>query len=196
MRLSRFNRLLASIAFVSVALSSAHAATPRAANLSYTNVDVGIVSTELNNSSLDGDGLLLRGSVAVHQNAFVFAHLADIGYDRDIDGFMWGIGGGGHLPITSAMDLVGKIGYVRQKVDFGNVDNTESGYEVEGTVRGFVVDKLEVEAGVRHVHFQDSGNDTNLIGEGRYFFTDRIAGGVLLQLGDTTAFGINARFTF
>jgi hypothetical protein len=164
-----------------------------AAPVSYTNVDVGIVTTELNNSSLDGDGLLLRGSFAVHKSAFVFAQLQDIGYGHGIDGISWGVGAGGHVPITNEMDLVGKLAVVHQSVDGRDGEN---GFQFAGTVRGFIVDRLELEGGIKHVHFADSGNDTSLIGEGRYFFTKNIAGGVLLQLGDTTSFGVFGRFDF
>jgi hypothetical protein len=67
---------------------------------------------------------------------------------------------------------------------------------LSGTVRWAVIDKLEVEGGIQHVNLDDSGNDTALIGEGRYFFTPRIAGGVLVQLGDSSSFGVNVRFSF
>lgn len=179
---------------VATALTSA--VTANAAPLSYTNVDAGVITTELADTSRDGDGLLLRGSVAVHPSVFIFAQVADIGYDDDIDGFSWGVGAGGHIPITSQYDLVGKLGYLRQEIEYPGDDFTESGYLVAGSVRGFVVDKLEIEGGVKHVHFSETGNDTSLTGEGRYFFTPRIAGGVLFQVGDSTSFGINARFVF
>ena len=172
------------------------ATAAHAAPLSYTNVDVGIVSTELTDSSLDGDGVLVRGSLAVHQSFFLLASVSDIGYDNDVDGFSWTLGAGGHMPINKQIDLVGRLAYVQQDLDYRGGNNNESGYMLSGTVRGFVMDKLELEGGVQHVNLEDSGNDTSLIGEGRYFFTDRIAGGVLVQLGDASAFGINVRFTF
>jgi hypothetical protein len=167
-----------------------------AAPLSYTNVDVGIVSTELNNTSLDGDGVLVRGSLAVHPSYFLLASVSDIGYDDDVDGFAWTIGVGGHMPINKQLDLVGRLAYVQQDLDNRGGSNNESGYLVSGTVRGFVMDKLELEGGVQHVHLDDSGSNTSLIGEGRYFLTDRIAGGVLVQLGDSSDFGVNVRFSF
>jgi hypothetical protein len=177
---------------------TAHAApATQAAPLSYTNLDVGLVSTELTNSSIDGDGLFVRGSFAFHESFFLFAGLSNISYDDDIDGFAWNFGVGGHMPINNQIDLVGKLGYVDQDVDYpGNGSNSDNGYLLSATLRGFLIDKLELEAGVQHVHLDDAGNDTSLIGEGRYFFTPRIAGGVLVQLGDSSAFGINARFLF
>jgi hypothetical protein len=186
--------------FATLALATAAHAAPatQAAPLSYTNVDVGLVSTELTNSSIDGDGLFVRGSFAFHESFFLFAGLSNISYDDDIDGFAWNFGVGGHMPINNRIDLVGRLGYVDQDLDYpgSNGSNSDNGYLLSATLRGFLIDKLELEAGVQHVHLDDAGNDTSLIGEGRYFFTPRIAGGVLLQLGDSSSFGINARFLF
>ena len=171
--------------------SSAHAAS-----LTYTNVDVAIISSDLDDADLSGSGVLVRGSYEFYENFFAHALVSDIGYDHSVDGFLWGIGAGGHWPITSALDLVGKLTFLHQDLDFRGGNNSESGYALEATARGFVVDKLEVEGGVRHSHLEDTGNNSGLIGEARYFFTPRIAGGVLVQVGDDTTFGANVRFTF
>jgi hypothetical protein len=139
----------------------------------------------------------VRGSFAIHESFFLFGSLANIGYDDNIDGFAWSFGVGGHMPINNKIDLVGRLAYVDQNLDYsGGGSNSDNGYMLSATLRGFLIDKLELEGGVQHVHFNDAGNDTTLIGEGRYFFTPRFAGGVLVQLGDTSSFGINARFLF
>ena len=184
-----------SFSVAALALATAAHAAP-AAPLSYTNVDVGIVSAEFPDSSLDGSGILVRGSFAIHESFFLTASLADIGYDNDVDGFAWTFGVGGHMPINQKLDLVGRVAYVDQSVDYPGGDDSDSGYLLAATVRGFVIDKLELEGGVQHTHLNDFGNDTSLVGEGRYFFTPRIAGGVLVQVGDSSLFGVNARFTF
>lgn len=184
--------LLKLLALLSLALASAaHAET-----LSYTYVDAGILSTELDDGDLDGEGPFVRGSLAVHTNAFLFAELSDIGYDSDVDGFTWAIGAGGRVPLTNQFDLVGKLGYVHVDLDVPGNDISDSGYLVSALVRAFVVDKLELEGGIRHVNMDEFDSDTSLVAEGRYFFTSRIAGGVHLQAGDNTAFGIHARFAF
>jgi len=172
------------------------ATTAQAAPFSYTNVDVGILSTELINSDLDGDGVLVRGSFAFHPSYFIIGSLSDIGYDNDVDGFAWTVGIGGHMPINPKLDLVGRLSYVNQDLENRGNDNDENGYMLSGMVRWLVIEKLELEGGVQHVNLDDSGNDTSLIGEGRYLFTDRFAGGVLVQLGDSSAFGVNVRFSF
>jgi len=172
------------------------AATAHAETLSYTYVDAGLLSTELNDTNLDGEGPFVRGSFSVHQNAFLFGEISDIGYDNDVDGFTWIVGGGGRFPLNSQFDLVGKLGYVHVDLDVPGNDVSDSGYLLSATVRAFVVDKLEVEGGIRHINMDEFDSDTSLVAEGRYFFTQRIAGGVQLQIGDSTAFGIHARFTF
>jgi hypothetical protein len=176
--------------FVTLALASATHAAPatQAAPLSYTNVDVGLVSKELINSSIDGDGLFARGSFAIHKSIFLFGSLSDLNYDDNGDVLEWSFGVGGHMPINNNLDLVGRLAYVEQ--------GSDNGYSLAATFRGYLIDKLELEGGVQHISLDRAGNDTSLIGEGRYFFTPKIAGGVLVQLGDSSAFGINARFTF
>jgi hypothetical protein len=190
-------RHLSALATLAFATATQAAPAAQAANLGYTYVDVGLINTELTNSSIDGDGLLARGSFAIHESFFLLASLSNISYDDDIDGFAWSFGVGGHMPINNRMDLVGRVAYVDQDLDYpGNGSNSDNGYLLSATLRGFVIDKLELEGGVQHVHLDDAGNDTSLIGEGHYFFTPKIAGGVLIQLGDSSAFGINARFMF
>jgi hypothetical protein len=140
--------------------------------------------------------VLVRGSIAFNPSFFVIGSLSDVGYDNDVDGFAWSVGIGGHVPINRQLDLVGRLSYLNQDLKYRGNDNKEGGYLLSGTVRWAVMEKLEIEGGLQHVDLEDSGNDTSVIGEGRYFFTDRCAGGILVQLGDSSAFGVNVRFTF
>jgi len=172
------------------------ATTVHAAPFSYTNVDVSILSTELINSDLDGDGVLVRGSFAFHPSFFMIGSLSDVGYDVNVDGFAWTVGVGGHMPINNQLDLVGRLSYVNQNLEYDGGDNDDNGYTLSGAVRWMVIEKLELEGGVQHVSLDDSGNETFLFGEGRYHFTDRFAGGVIVHLGDASAFGVHVRFSF
>jgi hypothetical protein len=176
--------------FATLAFATATHAAPatQAAPLSYTNVDVGLISAEFPNSSIDGDGLFARGSFAIHESFFLLASLSNINYHDNGDVLAWSFGVGGHMPINNNLDLVGRLAYVDQEAD--------NGYSFSGTLRGFLIDKLELEGGVQFISLDHAGNDTSLIGEGHYFFTPKIAGGVLVQLGDSSAFGISARFLF
>ncbi|MBC7982499.1 MAG: hypothetical protein H7Y02_01455 [Candidatus Obscuribacterales bacterium] len=172
--------------------------TTYSATLSYTNVDLGVVSTELEAGSVDvdGKGPFIRGSLAITPRYFLFGEIADIGYDRDYDSLSAILGFGGHLPITSMLDFVGKVGVVHQEIESGPYDADDNGIMLSATARGFVVQDLELEGGLRHVQMSDFANDTSLVAEGRYFFTPRLAGGVIVHVGDNSLVGVHVRFTF
>lgn len=184
---------LLSLVAVAAALPSASLA---ANSLSYTHVDVAVVKTELDDPGIDGDGPMIRGSLGITRDYFLFAEVADIGYDRDVDTLALQLGFGGHLAITPEVDLVGKVGFVHYDIDYGRYDDDDTGLVLAASARGFVVDSLEVEGGIRHINMSDYGSSTVLVGEGRYFFTPRIAGGVIVHVGDDSLIGVHARFTF
>jgi hypothetical protein len=170
-----------------------------AAPVSYTNIDAGFIRNELDSSTrddLDGEGLLVRASVALNESIFVFGHLTDVGYDDRIDGTTWALGVGGHVPVTTALDLVGRVGFLRNDISTGGGRDNEHGYVISGMARGLVMANLELEGGVQHSHLTNSENNTSVIVDGRYFFTTNVAAGAVLQLGDSRSFGIYARISF
>jgi hypothetical protein len=169
-----------------------------AAPVSYSNVDIGLVRNELDSSSLniDGEGLLVRASFAFNESIFAFGQLADVGYDNDIDGTTWALGIGGHVPVTTALDLVGRAAFLRNDLNTGNGRFNEHGYLIQAMARGLIIENVELEGGVQHSHLSDSENNTSVIVEGRYFFTKHVAAGAALQLGDSQSFGVYARFSF
>jgi hypothetical protein len=180
--------------FIATLLSTSAWAAP----VSYTNIDIGLVRNELDSSSLnvDGEGLLVRASFDFNDAIFAFGQLTDVGYDDDIDGTTWALGIGGHVPVTTALDLVGRVGFLRNDINtLGGRDN-EQGYLVQAMARGLILQNLELEGGVQHSHLSDSENNTSVIVEGRYFFTKHVAAGAALQLGDSQSFGVYARFSF
>lgn len=169
-----------------------------AAPVSYTYIDAGFIRNELDSSTLnvDGEGLLVRAAFAFNPSVFVFGQLTDVGYDNDIDGTTWALGVGGHVPVTTALDLVGRVAFQRNDLNAGNGKYNEHGYLIQAMARGLIVENVELEGGVQHSHLSDSENNTSVIVEGRYFFTKHVAGGAALQLGDSRSFGVYARFSF
>jgi hypothetical protein len=148
---------------------------------------------------VDGDGWQLRGSLAVHQNFFGFAEFQSLNLDDGVDSRRVLVGGGGHWPISSKVDLVGRLGIVNYKVDTGFSDDDDTGVFIGARVRALVAPKIEVEGGVEHQHVSvyDLKNDTYLVGEARYNFTSQLSAGVTVNAGgDTEVIGAHARFSF
>jgi hypothetical protein len=175
---------IAAVAALTLPLAS------QAADFDYSFVELDY--RELNVDGPDADGFALRGSLAVHPNFFVFADYADVDFDGGADGESWRIGGGGHWPLSNAWDLFGKIGYAREEVE--NFD--ESGLFVAGGVRGLLAPKVEVDLGAEYADLEPF-DELTVFAEGRYNFTNQLAAGLLLRVGDdVTTFGISGRFSF
>lgn len=166
------------------------------AEFNYSFVELKYMESEIEigRFDLDGEGFALRGSLEVHPSFFVFAEFADMEYDFGVDGETWTIGGGGHWPLNTNWDLVGKLSLQSQEV--GNDD--EDALVVAGGVRGAVTPQLEVDALLEYADYDIEPLDgLFLTGEGRYNFTPQLAAGLFLRLGDDfTGFGISGRFSF
>jgi hypothetical protein len=94
------------------------------------------------------------------------------------------------------MDIVGRLGIVKLEVEAGPFDDDEDGFLVGARLRGVVAPKFELEGGFDYVDVGDD-DDTALVGEGRYFFTEMFAGGLLISIADdVTTLGLNLRVTF
>jgi hypothetical protein len=173
-----------------------------AEQLSYRYVDAAHfpeAKVDDNNGNVDGDGLQLRGSLPVHQNFFAFAEFQSLDLERNVDTTRLLIGGGGHWPINSKVDIVGRLGIVNYNVDVRGASDDDTGIFIGARVRAVVMPKLEVEGGVEHQHVAVFGlkNDTYLVGEARYNFTSQWSAGVIVNAGgDTNLIGAQGRFSF
>lgn len=181
------------------ALAAALPFASQAGTMDYTYVEAGYVDTELDlgRSDIDGDGFALRGSLAVHENFFVFASYEDLGFDFGIDATAFQIGAGVRWPLGPKLDIVGRAAIVQSEIEFGRNDQDDDGFLLGARLRGEIAPKFELEGGFDYVDLDDRGDDTALVLEGRYFFIEPLAGGLLLQVADdATTIGLNVRYTF
>lgn len=183
-------------------LATLAAALPFASHaetMDYSYVELGYIDTEIDNDAfdVDGDGFALRGSLAVHERFFVFAGYEDLGFERGIDTTTLQVGGGAHWPLKNNLDIVARAAILKSEVEFGPADEDDNGFLLGARLRTVLAPQFEVEGGIEHVDLDDQGDETSLVLEGRYFFIDQLAGGLLLQVGDdATALGVNVRLTF
>lgn len=177
----------------------------QAADFNYSFVDAAFIphsEVEVNNRDVDGDGVQLRGSLAVTDMFFVFVELQDTDLDARgwrVDSTRWLLGGGGHWPINNNMDFVARAGLVRLDVELNRFDDDDTGFFLGGRLRMNVAPKVEVEAGVEYIGAEafDSGDDLYVIGEGRYHFTSQLSAGAFVNLsGDVQQLGIYGRLSF
>jgi hypothetical protein len=174
-----------------------------AENFGYSFVDFAIIpeaETDNGNFDVDGDGFQLRGSLTVHENFFALVEIEALEFDEDIDFQRWIIGGGGHWPINSSLDLVARGGIVRYDVDFGRFgDDDDIGFFLGGRIRALVASNVELEGGVDLSTAEVAGfeDEILLVGEGRYHFNNQFSVGGLLNIGDDVSqIGVYGRFNF
>jgi hypothetical protein len=181
------------------AMAAALPVASQADTMDYTFAELAYVDTKLDNGpfDVDGNGLALRGSLAVNPSFFVFAGYTDLDFDFNVDATQLEVGGGGHLPLAPKIDLVGRAGIVKANIEAGNFDDDDTGLLLGARVRGEIAPRFEVEGGFDYVDLDDFGNDTSIVLEGRYFFVNQWAGGVKVEIGDdSTAISVGARLTF
>jgi hypothetical protein len=165
--------------------------------MDYSYVELGFVDSELDEPNVDGDGFALRGSLEFHPSFFAFVELEDLGYDLGIDITSIAVGAGGHYPLNEKVDLVGRFGIVKYELDADRFDaeGDADGFTLGARVRGEVLPRLELEGGFDYVDI-DTGDDTSVVVEGRYFILENVSGGLRLEFGDEDSMGIAARLTF
>ncbi|AMN45691.1 hypothetical protein ACG33_00925 [Steroidobacter denitrificans] len=189
----RISSLLAALIATALPVAS------QADTMNYTYIELGYVDTEIDvgPNDLDGDGFALRGSLAVHENFFVFTGYEDLDFERGVDSTTFHLGGGARWPLGNKLDIVGRVAIVKSKVEFGSRDQNDNGFLLGARLRGEVAPKFELEGGFEYVDLDDLGNDTAIVLEGRYFFLDALAGGLTVQsTDDANTIGINLRYTF
>lgn len=145
----------------------------QAEDMSYSNLDFGWLSTDLDNGpTVDGFGL--RGSVGFAENFFVFGEYgSQEAGGADVDQYAAGLGG--HYALAENLDLVGRLGYMNAEISAGPFSEDEDGYLLSAGLRGRIAPGFELEAGAIHRDFGGGADDTALVIGGRYFFTDNLA---------------------
>jgi hypothetical protein len=169
---------------------------------SYRFVDAALLfdtEVELGDTDIDGDGIQLRASLPVNETFFVLAEFQTLDFDFDVDTTRLVVGGGGHWAFNNQLDLVARLGIVREEVEVGDDDDDDTGLLAGLRGRFRPVAQVEVEAGVELVDLDagDLDNDLFIVGEGRYHFNPQFAAGATLSIGDdTTQLGFYGRYNF
>jgi hypothetical protein len=163
---------------------------------SYSYVEAAFVNTdidaELLGDDIDGDGFGLKGSLAFSDLIHGYVDYTTQDFDVvDID--RWEVGIGLNHALNANVDLIGRLGY--SKFDAEVID--DDGFAIQAGVRGRPADRFELEGLVHYVDLSDFGDDTTLIVNGRYFFTDVFSAGLGAEFGDdATTWSIAGRYTF
>ena len=173
--------MLRKIAVLGVAAAlAAGAQSASATDFSYNYLEGAFVSGD------DFDGFGVNGAVEFTGEFFGHAGIDALEADNGVDLSLLSVGAGYSHGINEALDLLATASLKRIKVDGGGSDN---GFGLGVGVRGRVLEKLELTAGIEYVDFDNS--DTTLQVGGRWYFTPNFAAGIDLTDND---FGSTLRF--
>lgn len=166
---------------------------------SYDYFELGYVNADIDNPDVDGDGFGIGGSFGFAENWFMFAEYADLGFDFNIDINTFDAGFGYHYPISDTTDFAVTAAYSRAEAKepgFGSID--DDGYGVGVLIRSMVNDAFELNGGLNYVDFGgNDGDDTSFTVGGLYSFTDNVAFGARVEIGDdVNLYQLGFRFYF
>jgi Outer membrane protein beta-barrel domain len=174
-----------------------------AAELSYSYVEGGIGQTEIDIDAggiedVEGDTLMLSGSLAVTDNVHVFADFSTTDFDFDVDATTIRVGGGWNQGISESADFIARLAYLQAEVETPFGDDDEDGFDVGVGLRSAFAPNLELEGFIDYVDLGgDDSGDTQFSGAARYFFTPQFAVGAQVGIGDDTlSYGLTARYNF
>jgi Outer membrane protein beta-barrel domain len=169
---------------------------------SYTYVQATYGNVDVDNSSVDGDGLALNGSYGITDSLNIVGNLQTADFDSVADSDEWRLGLGVHAPITDLMDVTASVSYVDTSLDaFGVPGLEDDGFALDVGIRANIVGKIEVNAGVSYVDLSSAGDDVGFGGGALYNFNDMFSVGLSAKWEekwgtDTATYALSGRISF
>ncbi len=169
-----------------------------AEGFSYTYLQASYGTIDIDNVSVDGDGLGLSGSFGITDNLNIVGGYQTADFDSLADADEWSIGLGVHTPITDIMDVTAAVSYIDVEfVAFGSPIAEDDGFGLDVGIRANLSSLIEVTAGISYVDLSDSGDDTGFNGGVLFNFTDMFALGLSGDWADDVAiYSISGRIYF
>ena len=154
----------------------------QAEGMSYSYVEADYVDVDIDDAP-SGDGFGVRGSVGFMDNWFAFADYVDASVDVvDIESISVGVGG--HYPVASNLDAVGRIGYTEVDLSApGFASVSDDGYLLSLGLRG-QMSQFEAEGHIVYTDLSDGGDETAFEVAGRWNFTEMFSAGISYRIGD------------
>ena len=166
------------VVFSLMAMSGLAFADENGFSYSYLQASYGTV--DLDNTSIDGDGLGLNGSFGITDNLNIVGGYQTADFDSLVEADEWSVGLGVHAPITEKMDVTAAVSYIDVEIDALGIPVAEDdGFGLTVGLRANITSLIEVNAGVSYVDLSDSGDDTGF------------GGGVLFNLTNSFALGLD-----
>ena len=174
--------LLSSVAALGIAGQAvAQDSAVDAGAISYSYLEANYISADIDGlPGSDPDGFGINGSLSFTPMLHGYIDYNNLDYS----GFTvqtWEVGVGLNHSLSSMVDLVGRLGYARAKIESLGSDD---GLGVQAGLRGRPSGNFEVEGLVHYVDLDDGGDNTSLKAAARYFFMPAFSVGVGIEYDD------------
>jgi len=160
---------------------------------SYSYLEANYLNTSLDDADVDGDGFGVNGSIAFNPMFHGYVEYSNLDFDgTSING--WEVGGGINHALNPTIDLIGRLAYVKADVEGPGDDD---GFAVQAGVRARPAPNFELEGLLHYVDLSDSGDNTALRANARYFFMPQFAVGAGVEFDDdATTWNVGFRWNF
>jgi hypothetical protein len=169
-------------------------------DVTYSYADLAYVTTDIDGVDEELDGLALRGSLEVSDQAFIFGSYTDQSADMfgtNVDLTTFTLGGGYAWSLSDSADLYGRLAYVNTEVEALGQSVDDDGFLLGVGLRGRVAQQFELEGAVNFTDYADGGNDTSLGAAARWFFTEQFSAFAEGDFGDdVSSYGLGMRWNF
>lgn len=164
----------------------------------YTFVQASYGTVDIDNVSVDGDGLGLSGSFGLTDSLNIVAGYETADFDSLADADEWSLGLGVHSPITEMMDVTASVSYIDVEFDALGIPVAEDdGFGLDIGLRANLTPLIEVNAGISYVDLSDSGDDTGFNGGVLFNFTDMFSLGLSGEWDDdVSVYSLSGRVYF
>lgn len=164
----------------------------------YTYIQASYGTVDIDNVSVDGDGLGLNGSFGITDNLNIVGGYQTADFDSLAEADEWSLGLGVHTPITEMMDVTATVSYIDVEFDALGIPVAEDdGFGLTVGLRANVTSLIEINAGVSYVDLSDSGDDTGFNGGVLFNFTDMFSLGLSGEWDDdVSVYSISGRVYF
>jgi hypothetical protein len=164
----------------------------------YTYVQASYGTVDIDNVSVDGDGLGLSGSFGITDNLNIVGGYQTADFDSLAEADEWSLGLGVHTPITEMMDVTAAVSYIDVEFDVLGIPVAEDdGFGLTVGLRANVSSLIEINAGVSYVDLSDSGDDTGFNGGVLFNFTEMFSLGLSGDWDDdVSVYSISGRLYF
>lgn len=173
------------------ALAAAPLAAVAGPGYTYVGAGYGVIDPD---GGEDLDGFTLEGSVAVHENVHLLAEYVE-GEDGPIELDRTRIAAGYNMPLNSATDFVGRLGWSFADIDVGGLGgDSDDGFLAQVGVRSMATQELELNA---FLNYDDLEEEVGIELGGVFNFTPNFGVTAGYSWSDVIqTYDVGVRYTF